>query len=150
MGVPVTLNIVPAVTPLGAPSRDGLALRPGAAPVAITVGSSSDQVLSIANPRLVFKPGDQKAPVTVQPVAPGRAMLGLAGSVYDFATAQSTLWVVVASKLPQFPTSFAGECPAHDSRLFRYDGQVRACGRVWLTAALLPLLQGAFADAVGS
>ena len=33
---------------------------------------------------------------------------------------------------------------------FRDDGQVRACGRVWLTPALLPLLQCAFADAIGS
>ena len=45
-------------------------------------------------------------------------------------------------------TSFA-EGPAYQGRLFRYDGQVRACGRVGLTA-LLPLLQYALADAIGS
>ena len=45
---------------------------------------------------------------------------------------------------------FAGEGPAHHGRLFRNDGQVRARRRVRLAAALLPLLQGSFADAVGA
>src|SRR5437016_4884576 len=47
-------------------------------------------------------------------------------------------------------SSFAGECPAYYGRFFRDDGQVRARGRVRLTAALLPFLQCAFADAIGA
>src|SRR5450759_1247592 len=47
-------------------------------------------------------------------------------------------------------SSFAGECPAHYVRHFRNDGQVRAGGRGRLTPALFPLLQGSFADAIGS
>src|ERR1039457_6155970 len=46
--------------------------------------------------------------------------------------------------------SFTGKGPPYCGWLFRDDGQVRACGRVWLTAALLPLLQRALADAIGS
>src|SRR5687768_10701424 len=43
-----------------------------------------------------------------------------------------------------------GRAPAHDCRLFRYHGQVRASSGVWPAAALLPLLQRALADAIGS
>src|ERR1035437_2816971 len=46
-------------------------------------------------------------------------------------------------------SSFAGECPAHHVRLFRNDGQICSGGRVRLTPTLFPLLQRAFADAIG-
>src|ERR1035438_2828284 len=58
--------------------------------------------------------------------------------------------VVRYGPLPALLNSFAGECPAHYIRLFRYDGQVRAGGRVRLTPTLFPLLQCSLADAVDS
>ena len=45
--------------------------------------------------------------------------------------------------------SFARQRPAHDGRLLRDNRQVGPRGRIGLPATLLPLLQGALADAIG-
>src|SRR5579863_1229503 len=46
------------------------------------------------------------------------------------------------------PVSFRGERPANHRRFFCDNGQVSAGRRVWLSAALLPLLQCALTDAI--
>ena len=79
-----------------------------------------------------------------------------AGSYFSTLHAQG-----VAGSSPVAPTNwfyanrlrgplFAGERPAHRGGFFRYDSEIRARGRIWLTPPLSPLLQRAFADAVSS
>src|SRR5258708_28879020 len=47
-------------------------------------------------------------------------------------------------------TSFSCKSAAYHDRLLRDDSQIRAGSRFWLSAALLPFLQRALTDAVGS